>query len=541
MIQKSLRTFTVAVILAMTAIGAWAILTGQVAYVITDGVSMNPLYQQGDLVFVVKDDSYHVREIAAYHDPGSGSRVLHRIISGDGVTGFAFKGDNNESIDPFKPTADQLIGRAVLHVPKGGLWLSPLLGPSGLGVLGFLFVSGTAVKRTRREIPRGRRKKRVKAMSRQGGSWATAVMVAKTVERLPPLLRTAAALVAVLTGLGIALGILGWMKPVVDVRTNHVAAATQSMIFSYSATVPLSAAYDGTTVLSPEPIFRKLADHVALRLQYQGHPGTMVVTATISDGTGWHSTMMIAPWKKFFGKTYDTTVNLDLGVFERRAKDAAMAVGSQVGSVNVAFTARVTAPSQQAFTAPLSFSLAPLAFTLTGGATSLTVGGTAPAATAAFVPREITALGRTIMTAAQARSYAVLMFLGSLVGAVAIAFVTRRDTPLRTRAEIERRHPQLLVHVEPMTSAPGKPVVTVDDFAALAKLAERYGQMVLTWSRPDADDFVVRDDGITYRYRIPIEAGPDVTAELVDVDAPVRGRRGKRAADEERPASHRYP
>jgi hypothetical protein len=108
---------------------------------------------------------------------------------------------------------------------------------------------------------------------------------------------------------------------------------------------------------------------------------------------------------------------------------------------------------------------------------------------------------------------------------VAIAMVARRATPLRTRAEIERRHPQLLVRVEPMASPPGKPVVTVDDFAALAKLAERYGQMILTWTRPDADDFVVRDDGITYRYRIPLEAAAHDTAELVDVEAPTRGER----------------
>ena len=44
-----------------------------------------------------------------------------------------------------------------------------------------------------------------------------------------------------------------------------------------------------------------------------------------------------------------------------------------------------------------------------------------------------------------------------------------------------------------MASPPGKPVVTVDDFAALAKLAERYGQMVLTWTRPDAADTALVD------------------------------------------------
>jgi hypothetical protein len=48
------------------------------------------------------------------------------------------------------------------------------------------------------------------------------------------------------------------------------------------------------------------------------------------------------------------------------------------------------------------------------------------------------------------------------------------------------------------------------------KLAERYGQMILTWRRPDADDFVVRDEGITYRYRIPLDEPDLQNVEVVD-------------------------
>jgi hypothetical protein len=70
-----------------------------------------------------------------------------------------------------------------------------------------------------------------------------------------------------------------------------------------------------------------------------------------------------------------------------------------------------------------------------------------------------------------------------------------------------------------MASPPGKPVVIVDTFPALVKLAEKYGQMILTWTRPDgADDFVVRDEGILYRYRIDpnvptSKAAPDSTTD----------------------------
>jgi len=66
-----------------------------------------------------------------------------------------------------------------------------------------------------------------------------------------------------------------------------------------------------------------------------------------------------------------------------------------------------------------------------------------------------------------------------------------------------------------MPSPPGKPVVNVDNFPALVKLAEKYGQMILTWRRPDADDFIVRDEGITYRYRIPLDEPTLQNVELI--------------------------
>jgi len=58
-----------------------------------------------------------------------------------------------------------------------------------------------------------------------------------------------------------------------------------------------------------------------------------------------------------------------------------------------------------------------------------------------------------------------------------------------------------LVEVQPLPSPPGRPVVDVVDFPTLAKLAERYGLLVLHWTRSDVDTFVVQDEGVTYRYR----------------------------------------
>ncbi|WP_250002044.1 DUF5305 family protein [Actinoplanes sp. M2I2] len=497
-----------AVITVMTAIGGWALVTGSVSYVVTSGVSMNPVYYQNDLVIVASEDSYQIGQIAAYHGSQPGQKILHRIVGGDAVGGFILKGDNNASIDPLRPLAADMIGRPVLHVPKGGVWLKPLLSPTSLGMIGFLIISGGATATaTRRQVPRGRRKKKVKAMSRQGGSWAQAAEVVKIFERMPPPVRTLAAVVAALTGLALGLAVIGWMRPVVETVTGP-AGPSQSTTFSYSTTVPRSAAYDDTTVTSPEPVFRKLVNTVDLRAEYKGPSGTFDLTAELTNGTGWHSTITLIAPQAFTGTTHKTSTTLNLRSLSNRADAASRAIGVQPGTpLTIAVRGRVVADGLPPFTSVAQLQLNEVQLAVADGGSLTQSSGATPATK--VQPREIAVFGHEVMNAAAARAYAILTFLLAAAGGVVVFFLTRRTAPLRTREQIERRHPDLLVHVEPMASPPGKPVVNVDNFPALVKLAERYGQMILTWRRPDADDFVVRDEGITYRYRIPI-ADPDL-------------------------------
>jgi signal peptidase I len=500
-----------AAIILMAAIGTWAIGTERVSYVVTNGISMQPLYHAGDLVVVVKADSYETGQIAAYHG-ARGLKVLHRIVGGDPDSGFIFKGDNNPNNDRQRPTADQMIGRAVLHIPQGGTWLRPMFSPSMLGMLGFLVFGQVAAKRSRREIARGRRKKKVKAMSRQGGPRAMAVAVVVAVKRLSPVMRAIALAAAAMAVTGVLLAVLGWMKPL---RETHRADAARapSISFSYEANVPSSPAYDGTKVHAPDPIFRKLTNKVDVRIQYRGDPGALDVSLKMTAPNGWHTTRQLLAPQRFTGRSYTATVTLDLNELQERSDAASKAIGVTEETVTLIVTARVTASGVTTFSAPLTFGLAP-AVLAPPSTNALQAIGPVPRPTISF--REIGLFGFTIMNAATARSWAVLLLLLTLAVAGLVYFLARQAAPARTRAEIERLYPQLLVHVEPMPSPPGKPVVNVDNFRALAKLAERYGQMILTWRRPDADDFVVRDEGITYRYRVPLDEPTLQNVELIN-------------------------
>ena len=106
-------------------------LGGCTTLTVVSGHSMEPTYFTGDLV-VARCGAPRVGDIVVYHPPGMGkARVIHRLVGGDGASGWTVKGDNNTFVDPFVPTDADVIGIAVLHIPKVGrvsaVLLSPLL------------------------------------------------------------------------------------------------------------------------------------------------------------------------------------------------------------------------------------------------------------------------------------------------------------------------------------------------------------------------------------------------------------------------------
>jgi signal peptidase I len=141
-------------VIGTTALCIGVLATGRADYVITNGVSMNPLYHAGDLVMVSKASSYEVGQIVAYRIPAKHGVILHRIIGGD-ASGFVMKGDNNQSIDALHPAAAQVVGRAVFHLPQGGLWLRRLTSPLVLVLVAFALTADSGRTRRRRNRARG--------------------------------------------------------------------------------------------------------------------------------------------------------------------------------------------------------------------------------------------------------------------------------------------------------------------------------------------------------------------------------------------------
>lgn len=460
----------------LLAAAATVVLLGAVDVVVTSGVSMNPAYHEGDLVVVAPADSYDVGQVVAYRDRVHDLVVLHRIIGG-GPAGYVLQGDNNASVDAVHPTRADVIGRAVLHVPGAGTWLRRLVPPVAIGLSAVLLLAGGTRVRRRRRHPMATRDPRT--LSRP--------------------LRVAAGGTAALGVLGVALGAVTWSRPV-DRPAPMTQHNTRAMTFSYDAAVRRTAAYDGTTVRAPDPVFRKLADDVDVRFHYEGAAGSLTVAAELSTPNGWRSTVPLASAGAVTTSGYDGTVRLDLAAIERRARAAAAVTGLPAGEVSVAVVPRVTTGDGLTFAPALRLTLTPLRLALAGEPATLTVRDAVTATSTGRAPRTLTSFGRQLPVTT-GRTAAAALLLVALVGGAGVGLVARLTKPVGEGAAIRRRYGALLLPVHPMAAPPGHRVVDVTTFAALATLAGRYGLAVLHWSRAGVETFVVQDADTTYRYR----------------------------------------
>jgi signal peptidase len=128
---------TVALIAAQAAFAAVLLwfcwpqsLGGRAGWVLVSGTSMLPRLHTGDLVLVERRPSYHVGEVVAYRVPkgqvGAGFVVIHRIVGGNGSTGWSMKGDNRTAPDLWYPTNRDVIGAKLLRIPDAWLVLRVL-------------------------------------------------------------------------------------------------------------------------------------------------------------------------------------------------------------------------------------------------------------------------------------------------------------------------------------------------------------------------------------------------------------------------------
>jgi signal peptidase I len=502
--------------LAPTQIG------GSTHYVITHGVSMEPLLHTGDLVLVRPSDNYRVGQVVAYHSTLLHTVVLHRIIRIQHGHYF-FKGDNNSFVDPTHPTRRLLIGSMWVHIANGGVllgWLhTPWVAAVLLGAVAAFLLFGGGRRRRRRD--RGRRQ-------RSGSSWprsvrpvtsATPHSASRTSNHdLFVACTVGAVLFAVLCVVAFALP----ADNTVVVRQSY----TQTLRFSYRSTVPPSPVYPSGTVATGDPVYLSLVHLLSLTAAYRlttSAPhrlhGTIGMRATLSNSSGWSRSFWLARPNPFVGASARTTALINLSRFESLANRISTQIGGTAGgSYTLAVTPHVKIAGRIA-AQPMSATYSP---TLDLGiGTSQLLGGSSVIGQSSSIgtpgSSSGSALGLVHSTPSAATTahsstntiagvpVEVIRWLALLALALcawgAWRFHQReRENPPEPAERISGRYKHLIVPVEPITPDPDHPPIEVSSIEALAQLAERSERLILHDRQADVDNYLIDDQGTLYRF-----------------------------------------
>ena len=208
-------------------------------------------------------------------------------------------------------------------------------------------------------------------------------------------------------------------------------------------------------------------------------------------------------------------MQLNLSALEARAQAAAEVTGLPQSQVLLTLAPTVTPTTGKAFEPTLAMDLTPLQLALAGGPGTLTVTDSATTVSTVVAPPALSLMGHQVAVS-NARPLSLSLLLLSLLVAAGIALMARRVRRLEEGAVFRSRYGSLLVLVEPISTRPGRPVVDVREIETLVKLAERYGLLILCWTRSGVETFVVQDESTTYRYRATTSTSSPVERVVAD-------------------------
>lgn len=125
------RTACVSVVwisVIVAALWFWpARLGGSTTFVVVRGKSMQPTFDNGDLVIARHKTTYAVGDVVVFRVPdgaGKGALIVHRLIRAAADGSIVTQGDNRSTADGFDLHLADIVGSVRFPVPAGGRLLA---------------------------------------------------------------------------------------------------------------------------------------------------------------------------------------------------------------------------------------------------------------------------------------------------------------------------------------------------------------------------------------------------------------------------------
>lgn len=482
-------------------------LGGRSDYVVTNGVSMEPRFHTGDLAVVRAQPSYHVGEIVAYHSVMFHTTVLHRIVKiRDGE--YYFKGDNNSFVDPVPVPKSELIGKLWLHVPGAGRQFREIGSPAVVGLLvalAALLFGGSAFHRGRRD--RRRRKDADRPQVKPAS--------------LSPVALVGAGLVVFTV-----LTVFAFVKPASG-PVPHNVAYRQTGAFSYGGQARSGPTYASGRVTTGSPVFTQLVDDLDLGFRYRFSSGaqhtvdgTGRLVAKLSSSNGWSRTFLLEPTTAFTGDAIGLHGSLDLKQVLALITRVQAATGVNASyMLTVQPKIRITgtagaAPVAATFSPAYQLGFSPLEVSPVDPPSPLnpSAGGAAKASVIRSLSASALGFGVKISTlrlvAAIGLSAVIALLLGYLFG---------MGGGLEPASTVPYRIRRFLISVDKIEWDPDAPIVDMPSLEELASVAERYERAVLHTVNQAEEIFGVAEDGVLYRFRVPVAPKLEIVRTLAKI------------------------
>jgi signal peptidase I len=500
-------------------------LGGSTLYSATVGISMVPLFHQGDLAVVRRASSYRVGDIALYESPVLHRPVLHRIVVIQDDR-YYFKGDNNDFVDPGYATGSDLLGKLWFHVPRAGRMLGWFGAPTHTALLAGIASALLLLGGRRR--PTGRRRSRRAARSRSSGAVRRSARPGflrrprKSAENIAGATLLGLAGIALAAGFGAPLG-----------RTDSVTGFHQTGTFSYSArTLRPESAYPTGLAEPGQPLFLNDFDTLSLdfayrfetRLAHRVH-GTISLRALIASGSTWHELYTLEKTTRFSGDVVHSSGAFSL----RELQTLTNRISLESGTVGAQYTIDLQPivhvkgvvdgrPITSSFSPVLPFTLSPLVLSLAivsaAAPPGATYAGPSPAATlaAGLHPTQAGMIpGQAANSLSLARYHvAVSTIRGIGIGLAALALLAFASKLFKRRREVWSSEKRIAVRYGCIVidvvsfangSQPTRPSTEVPDFESLATLARYCERPILRQTSEARPAYAVEDDGRLYVYR----------------------------------------